>query len=55
MRQSAGFMLLQAANDKLNLTEEQFMRADIDKDGVLSAAEAMRILQYVSGKIGSIV
>ena len=48
-------MLLQAANDKLNLTEEQFMRADIDKDGVLSAAEAMRILQYVSGKIGSII
>lgn len=48
-------MLLQAANDKLNLTEEQFMRADIDKDGVLSASEAMRILQYVSGKIGSIV
>lgn len=48
-------MLLQAANDKLNLTEEQFMRADIDKDGILSAAEAMRILQYVSGKIGSIV
>lgn len=48
-------MLLQAANDKLNLNEEQFIRADIDKDGVLSAAEAMRILQYVSGKIGSIV
>ena len=48
-------MLLQAANDKLNLTEEQFMRADIDKDGVLSASDAMRILQYVSGKIGSIV
>lgn len=48
-------MLLQAANDKLNLTEEQFKRADIDKDGELSASEAMRILQYVSGKIGSIV
>lgn len=48
-------MLLLAANDKLNLTEEQFMRADIDKDGDLSASEAMRILQYVSGKIGSIV
>ena len=48
-------MLLQAANDKLNLTEEQFMRADIDKDGELTASEAMRILQYVSGKIGSIV
>lgn len=48
-------MLLQAANGKLNLTEEQFMRADIDKDKKLSASEAMRILQYVSGKIGSIV
>ena len=48
-------MLLQAANDKLNLTEEQFKRADIDKNGELSASEAMRILQYVSGKIGSIV
>lgn len=31
------------------------MRADIDKDKKLSASEAMRILQYVSGKIGSIV
>lgn len=48
-------MLLQAANDKLNITEEQFKRADIDKNGELSASEAMRILQYVSGKIGSIV
>lgn len=48
-------MLMQAANDLLNLTEEQFMRADINGDGELSAAEAMRILQYVSGKVSTIV
>ena len=48
-------MLLQAANDQLNLTEEEFRRADINQDGILSASEALRILQYVSGKISSIV
>lgn len=48
-------MLMQAANDLLNLTEEQFMRADLNGDGELSAAEAMRILQYVSGKVSTIV
>ena len=48
-------MLLQAANDLLNLTEEQFLRADINGDGELSAAEALRILQYVSGKVTTIV
>ena len=48
-------MLLQAANDLLNLTEEQFMRADINGDKELSAAEALRILQYVSGKVTTIV
>jgi len=47
-------MLMQAANDLLNLTEEQFLRADINKDKELSAAEALRILQYVSGKITTI-
>ena len=48
-------MVLQAANDQLNLTEEQFKRADLNEDGILSAAEALRILQYVSGKITSIL
>ena len=48
-------MLLQAANDLLNLTEAQFMRADINGDGELSAAEALRILQYVSGKVTTVV
>lgn len=48
-------MLLQAANDLLNLSEEQFLRADINGDGELSAVEALRILQYVSGKVTTIV
>ena len=48
-------MLLQAANDLLNLSEEQFLRADINGDKVLSASEALRILQYVSGKVTTII
>ncbi len=48
-------MLLMAKNDLLNLTEEQFLRADLDGDGELSAVEALRILDYVSGKITTIV
>lgn len=47
-------MLLQAANDLLNLKDDEFLRADIDGDGELSAAEALRILQYVSGKVSTI-
>lgn len=48
-------MLLQAINDKLNLTSEQFTRADLDGNGVLQAFEALRILQYVNGTVGSVV
>lgn len=48
-------MLLQARNDQLNLTAEQFLRADINKDGELATSEALTILQYVSGKITAIV
>ena len=48
-------MILQAANDLLNLTEDQFMRADINGDKELSAAEALRILHYISGKVTTIV
>jgi len=44
-------MLLQAVNDILNLTAEQFERADINRDGIICTAEAYRILQYVSGSI----
>ena len=48
-------MLLQAANDKLNLTTEQFMRADLNEDGELSAAEALRILKYANGSITTLM
>lgn len=47
-------MLLKAINDQLNLTAEQFARADLDGDGNLAAKEALRILQYVSGAVGTV-
>ena len=47
-------MLLKAINDQLNLTAEQFARADLDGDGMLAAKEALRILQYVSGAVGTV-
>ncbi|QWB99415.1 S8 family serine peptidase [Mycoplasmatota bacterium] len=47
-------MVLQAINDRLNLSSEEFLRADLDEDGVLEAWEALRILQYVSGKVTTI-
>jgi len=47
-------MILQVANDQLNLDASQFARADLDGDGSLTAAEALRILHYVSGKVNSV-
>lgn len=47
-------ILLQAINDLYNMTDEEFARADIDGNGELAAKEALRILHYVSGKIGSV-
>lgn len=49
-----GLLLLQHINDLVNLTEAQFERADLNADGRLTASEALRILQYVSGAIGSL-
>ena len=48
-------MLLMAINDRLNLTEEQFARADLDGNGELAAKEALRIMQYVNGTITSVL
>ena len=48
-------MIVQAINDLLNLSEDQFARADLNKDGELSSAEALRILKYVSGKVTTIL
>lgn len=47
-------LLLYAINDKYNMTAEEFARADLNGDGVLSAAEALMILRYVSGEIKSL-
>lgn len=47
-------ILLYAINDKYNMSQEEFARADLNGDGELWAAEALRILQYVSGIVGSV-
>lgn len=47
-------LLLYTINDKYNMTAEEFARADLNGDGDLWAAEALRILQYVSGVVGSV-
>jgi len=47
-------VLLYAINDKYNMSAEEFARADLNGDGELWAAEALRILQYVSGVVGSV-
>lgn len=44
-------MLMQCLGGELILTDDQFHRADLNGDEVLSAAEALRILQYVNGKV----
>lgn len=48
-------MLLMAANDRLNLNAEQFARADLNDDKLLSAAEALRIIQYVNGTVTTLI
>ena len=44
-------MLMQCLNGDLILSDDAFKRADLNYDGILSAVEALRILQYVNGKI----
>jgi subtilisin family serine protease len=47
-------MIIRAINDELILTDDQFHRADLNKDGELSSFEALRILQYVNGKVTTV-
>lgn len=47
-------MLLMAINDRINLTPEEFSRADLDKNNSLAAKEALRIMQYVNGTVTTI-
>ena len=44
-------MLMQCLNGDLILSDDEFKRADLNGDGTLSSAEALRILQYVNGKV----
>jgi hypothetical protein len=46
---------MQCLNGDLLLSDDEFKRADLNVDGILSAVEALRILQYVNGKITSLV
>ena len=47
-------MLMQAIEGDRILTDDQFQRADLNHSGVLEAVEALRILQYVNGKINTL-
>lgn len=44
-------MMMQVINGDRILTDDAFKRADLNKDGILSSVEALRILQYVNGKV----
>ena len=33
------------------MTDDEFKRADLNEDGVLSSMEALRILQYINGNV----
>ena len=47
-------MLMQCLNGDLLLSDDAFRRADLNKDGELSSAEALRILQYINGKVSTL-
>ncbi len=47
-------MILMAVNDRYNMTEDEFRRADLDGDLELSASEALRIIYYINGTISSL-
>lgn len=44
-------MIIQAINGDLILTDDQFRRADLNKNEQLDSVEALRILQYINGKV----
>ena len=44
-------MIMQAIEGKRILTDDQFQRADLNKNGTLDSVEVLRILQYVNGKV----
>ena len=47
-------MLMQAINEERILTDDEFKRADLNKDNALSSMEALRILQYINGNVNTL-
>ena len=47
-------MLMQCLNGDLILSDDAFKRADLNGDTVLSSVEALRILQYINGKVNTL-
>ena len=47
-------LVLLSINDRVNLTPEQFARADLNGNQELSATEALRILKYINGKVSTL-
>ena len=47
-------MVLQAKNELIQLTQDAFDRGDLNGDGRLTSAEALKILMYANGQIGSL-
>lgn len=45
---SDGMLVLFAINDKYEMTEEEFARADMDGDGTLTACDALMIMQFAA-------
>lgn len=46
-------LCLKGKTGQVNLTAEQFDRADVDRDGVLTSSDALRIMQFANGSISS--
>ena len=44
-------MLMQCLNEDIILSDDEFKRADLNGDEMLSAVEALRILQYINGNV----
>lgn len=47
-------MIIKALNDEIILSDDQFARADLNKDNKLSSVEALRILQFINGNVNSL-
>ena len=48
-------MITNAIAGELIMTDDEFKRADLNSDGTLSSAEALRILQYINGNVNTLI